>query len=181
MNNHHLVLGTCTDYLTGEELEDTHDERYRQSLARRLVEGCGFSRSDIAPRQRHPFDMEGRQVEIGIDFVVTLAARKVMIVKYAPGSLVTRHRPALAASRVLAPYQIPRVVVTNGQEADILDGSSGRILASGLDAVPMRSELAAMAQGAPFAPIDEKTATMARRILYAFEIHGTCLWKGDPP
>ena len=31
---HHLIYGTLNDYLTGEELTDTDDERIRQALAR---------------------------------------------------------------------------------------------------------------------------------------------------
>ena len=56
-----------------------------------------------------------------------------MIVKYAPGSLVTRHRPALAASRLIAPYQVPVVVVTNGKDTNILDGSTGKVTGYGFE------------------------------------------------
>ena len=38
MNGHHLILGELTDYITGETLKDTHDERYRQQIARRLID-----------------------------------------------------------------------------------------------------------------------------------------------
>ena len=49
MNGHHLVLGELVDYLTGEVLEDTHDERYRQSLAKLLVETNGYAKSVVVP------------------------------------------------------------------------------------------------------------------------------------
>ena len=35
---HHLILGELIDFITGETLQDTHDERYLQKLARLLVE-----------------------------------------------------------------------------------------------------------------------------------------------
>ena len=38
MNGHHLILGELDDFVTGQRLADTHDERYRQRLSRLLVE-----------------------------------------------------------------------------------------------------------------------------------------------
>jgi len=46
-NPHHLVLGKLNDFLTGAEMTDTHDERYRQKIAEKLVLENGFDRADI--------------------------------------------------------------------------------------------------------------------------------------
>ena len=97
-----------------------------------------------------------------------------MIVNYAPGSLVTRHRPVLAASRVLAPYQIPVAVVTNGQDAEILDGPSSKVLARGLDAIPSKTELYEMADRFEFNLIPAERAEMEYRILYCYEVDDSC-------
>ena len=40
---HHMIYGSLVDYVTGEPLVDTDDERYRQKLARLLVEERGFA------------------------------------------------------------------------------------------------------------------------------------------
>ena len=45
MNGHHLILGKLSDYLTGDTLDDTHDERYRQKIARLLVDRKGYGTS----------------------------------------------------------------------------------------------------------------------------------------
>ena len=97
-----------------------------------------------------------------------------MIIKYGPGSLVTRHRPVLAASRVLAPYQIPVAVVTNGEDAEILDGSSSKVLSRGLDAIPTKTELGEIADRFDFIPIPAKRAEMESRILYCYEVDDSC-------
>jgi hypothetical protein len=81
-----------------------------------------------------------------LDFTVTVDDRTAMVIKYGPGSLVTRYRPALAISRLVAPYQIPVVVVTNGESADILDGETGKLVASGFDRIPDREKLGAAAK-----------------------------------
>ena len=36
--SHHYIYGTCVDYITGETIVDTDDERCRQELAKLLVE-----------------------------------------------------------------------------------------------------------------------------------------------
>ncbi|MCK7503858.1 MAG: hypothetical protein MZV70_06955 [Desulfobacterales bacterium] len=47
MGGHHLILGKLTDFLTGEVLDDTLDERYRQKIARWLVEQKGYDLPEI--------------------------------------------------------------------------------------------------------------------------------------
>jgi hypothetical protein len=105
---------------------------------------------------------------------VTVADKICMIIKYGPGSLVTRHRPALAASRILTPYQIPVVVVTNGEEADILDGRTGEVTGSGMDSIPSRTELASLCAVFQFPTITEARAEIESRIVYAYEVDGAC-------
>jgi hypothetical protein len=97
-----------------------------------------------------------------------------MIVKYGPGSILTRRRPTLALSRLVAPYQVPFVVVTNGRDAEVLSGDSSRRLGEGLDAIPSRERLLRLAAVAGWAPLTEKQIEMESRILYAYEIDDAC-------
>lgn len=174
MNGHHLILGKLQDFLTGRTLTETHDERYRQKLARLLVEQKGFAKTDVTPRRTIHLDIDGRREAVMVDLSINVRDRTVMIVKYGPGSLVTRHRPALAASRLLEPYQIPYVVVTNGEDADILEGVSGNRLAQGLMSIPSRQDIAtALAQHA-FREIPARRAQVEARILYCYDIDGRC-------
>jgi len=175
MDGHHLILGKLTDLITGEILKDTHDERYRQKLAHLLVDGKGYPRADISPRCELLVTAgDGKRALVKVDFKVSLSGRTCMIIKYGPGSLVTRQRPSLAASRLLESYQIPFVVVTNGESADILAGASGKVIAAGLDAIPSRTELGRLIASAPFDRISAQRAEMESRILYAFEVDGCC-------
>lgn len=171
---HHLILGTLTDLLTGHSLEDTHDERYRQKLARLLLTDKGYSKEDITPRRELTAEAGDLRGILRVDFLIRPTARIGMIIKYGPGSLVTRHRPALAISRLAAPYQIPIAVATNGEDADVLDGATGKVLASGLASIPSRSELLGFMETADFTPISDKRAEMESRILYTYEIDGAC-------
>ena len=136
MEGHHLILGETTDFITGKTLKNTHDEEYRQKIARLLVHRLEYDKTDIKPRVPVNIKAGDKSAVVMLDFAVILSDHVCMIIKYGPGSLVTRHRPGLAISRLLAPYQVPVVVVTNGEEADILNGDTGEEMGSGFDALP---------------------------------------------
>ena len=172
--SHHLILGKLVDFISGATIQDTHDERYRQKLARLLVNNKGYLKKEIEPRFELIVKAENKKAIVKIDFKVTLSGRICMIIKYGPGSLVTRHRPALAASRLAAPYQVPVVVVTNGEEADIIEGATGKVISSGLESILGRSELIDRVAGTRFNPISAKQVEMESKIIYAFEIDDSC-------
>ena len=174
MMGHHLILGEQLDYLTGESVADTHDERYRQALAKLLVEKKGYDKSDIVPRRKLLVMAGDKCAQIQIDLTVLINDTAAMIIRYGPGSLVTRHRPAIAASRVLTAYQIPLVVVTNGLDADILDGKTGSVLSKGLDTIPDKQALSLRCSAGTTEPIAPKRAESEQRILYAYDVDDSC-------
>jgi hypothetical protein len=137
VSSHHLVYGSLRDYLTGEELTDTDDERNRQQLARMMVEEKGYAKGDLEPRRFVETLFSAEFVRSTIELVVSLEGKRFMIIRYGPGSLVSRERSAIAAARVLEDqYQIPLAVVTNGRDAELLDTATGQVLASGMEAIP---------------------------------------------
>ena len=174
MAGHHLILGKLRDLITGDTLDDTHDEQLKQGIAALLVDGKGFNRNEIRPRWPLTLRAGDKCAIISIDFGITINEQVSMLIKYGPGSLVTRHRPALAASRLLVPYQIPVVVVTNGIDADILDGTSGKVMARGLDAIPDKPALTHIVADRTFASIPSGRTEKESRIAFAFEIDGSC-------
>lgn len=97
-----------------------------------------------------------------------------MLIQYGPGSLVTRYRPALALAKIAGPFQIPVVVVTNGEQADILDGATGKVTGSGLNQIPSKSELTRRLIDHPWPTVSKLHAQMAARIVMAFEVDDRC-------
>jgi len=174
MNGHHLILGELTDFITGETLKDTHDERYRQKIARLLVGRLGYLKEDIEPRRALLVTAGNKKAVLKIDFTVTLAGRMCMVVKYGPGSLVTRRRAALAVSRLIGPYQVPVAVATNGRDAEIINGTTGEVTGRGLDSIPPKADLANRVAAGTFAPISDRQADMESRILYCYEVDDRC-------
>ena len=167
-------MGEIEDFITGEILADTHDERYRQKIARFLALEKGYPKTDIHPRQPLIVAAGSRKGRLVVDFTVMVDGCTAMVIKYGPGSLVTRYRPALAISRLLVPYQIPLVLVTNGESVDLLDGYTGKLQASGFERIPSRDRLVPRLGRINRMSVPSARKEMESRIVYAFEIDGGC-------
>jgi hypothetical protein len=185
--SHHYIYGTCIDFITGETIVDTDDERCRQNLARFLVEEKGYAREDLEPRLCIETLYNGQFVSSTIDITVREAGKRFMILRFAPGSIVTRERSAIAAARVLEPaYQIPLAVVTNCREAEVLDTYTGKVIRQGLDSIPTKKEAALLLQSLRFEPFNDATRKdRERRILNAYDVEvccagGPCALPGAP-
>lgn len=185
-SGHHIVYGMLQDFLTGEELPDTDDERYRQQLARFLVKEKGFGVDDLLPRLVIETLFNDQLVRSVVELTVCIAGRRVMIIRYGPGSLVTRERPAIAAARILDPdYRIPFAVVTNLRDAEFIETKTGKVLSTGMNSIPARKKLVEMMSGLEFESFpDEMGREREARILNAFDVevccrNGTCELPSD--
>ncbi len=173
-NKHHLVLGELSDFLTGKSLADTHDERYRQKIAKQLVLNKGYHRALIQSNQKIHILVKEKKASLRIDFLISLFDKIVVLIKFAPGSIVTRRVSAIALSRIIKPYQIPFVIITNGEDAEIMDGSTGDVLSSGIDNFPDFEMVKKQFSSYQFNKISNTVFNQASRIAYAFEIDGAC-------
>jgi len=173
LNTHHLLLGEIEDFLTGNNIPDTHDERYRQKLAKHLVNHCGFKKQEIL--KNHPLTLlvDDKKARLTVDLLAEVKGRTCMLINFAPGSIVTRLRCTLALSRIIRPYQIPVVVITNGEDAEVLDGFTGLTLGKGLGAIPPRNGMEELT-GHRYKEMTEKQIMLESRIAYAFIVDGSC-------
>lgn len=173
--SHHMIYGTLTDCVTGEQVVDTDDERYRQKLAQLLLAERGFAPEELEMRRSIETLFAGQFVVSRIDMVVRLAGRRVLLLRYGPGSLVTRERPAIAAARVLDHGQlIPLAVVSNGEDAELLDVRTGRVLGMGLQSIPDKKRIAELLPGLDFSPLAPERREPELRILNAFDVEICC-------
>lgn len=171
-----VEYGLCVDFLTGEILVDSDDERFRQKIARFLVSEKGFFKSEIMARQKIETLFNRQFVLSTIDFLVQIMERKLMVIRYGPGSIVTRERPAIAAARVYNPqYQIPLAVVTNGIDAELLDTLSGQVLAHGLFAIPSRIMSLDLIKSLNFIPLPVLRREKELRILNVYDVDMCCV------
>lgn len=170
MSTHHLILGETVDYITGETIVDTHDERARQKIARFLIEEKGYSKDDIEVRRGIPLNVDGNMATSKVDLVIRLADKAFAIIIFGPGSLVTRERSTLAAARLLEDYEVPFAVVTNGEDAEVMETKSGRVIAEGLQAIPSKEQAQERIGALTFERVSKERVEKEKRILYVFDV-----------
>ena len=170
MSTHHLILGETVDYITGQRIVDTHDERARQKIARFLIEEKGYSKDDIEVRQEIPLYIDGNRATSKVDFVIRLNGKAFAVIIFGPGSLVSRERSTLAAARLIESYEVPVAVVTNGKDAEVMETKSGSLIAEGLEAIPSKEEALERIRTLYFEKVPGKRLDMEKRILYTFDV-----------
>jgi hypothetical protein len=169
-----VIHGKVVDFITGRSIDDTEDERYRQKLAKFLVEEKGFLKKDIQVQRELLLTVDEQTWVVKIDFAVILEGKVVMILRFAPGSIVSRERPALAAARLLEAYAVPFAVVSNGQDAHILDTASSEVIGQSLEEIPSRAAMVSRFPQLQFNHVAEERLEKERRILFMFEAIATC-------
>ena len=162
-------MGKTTDFITGREITDTDDERIRQKLARFLVEEKGYAKGDVEVKRRIEMEVDNRKVLSMVDFAITVDGTVFMIIRYGPGSIVTRERPALAAARITGQYQVPCTVVTNGEDAEILDTRTGEVVGTGLASIPEKAAARQQIGKIKLQPLSPEQSETEKRILSAYD------------
>ncbi len=170
--SHILNYGKLNDFLTGEEKVDTDDERIRQQLARMLVEEKNFAREELLGGEVITTNFSGQKVISFLDLIAFCGETPLMVLRCAPGSLVSRERSAIAAARVWHPeFCLPLAVVFNGQDAEVLETESGRVLGHGLNSLPSREIVEQQWLTRPLLPAPSgKKRERELRILNAFDL-----------
>ena len=128
-----------TDFITGKKVPHVGAEANRQAVERYLVENKGYRTGDIEVDASIDLIIGGKAYSSTVDLVVSVAGKRYMVIKCAPGSLGSREREAVSAARLLdRSYQIPLAVVSDGQTATVLDTMTGQKIDQGLASLPSR-------------------------------------------
>lgn len=141
------------DFLTGREIPDIGAEANRQAVARYLVENKSYPAAAIVRDAPLGIEVAGEPYHSRIDLLVMAGQppQPFMAVKCAAGSLGSREREIVSAARIYGAHQIPLAVVSDGQNAVVLDTVSGQKIAEGMAAIP--DAQAAAQQAATYAPV----------------------------
>ena len=161
---------TLIDYVTGEAVPDIGAEANRQAVERILVEEKGFAKEEIEVDRELALTIAGEPYQSRIDLVVSLEGEPMMAVKCAPGSLASREREIVAASRLVTPSPIPLSIVSDGKSAVVLATGSGQKIGEGLAAVPDRPELKRIRPELGCSPLSESQREREKLIFRTYDV-----------
>ncbi len=160
-----------TDFVTGKQIPIIGSEENRQAFCRYLVEEKGYTKNDISIDVPIEIDIHGEKYKSVIDLVISIDSQKTkcMAVKCAAGSLGSREREIVSASRLLDRYQIPFSVVSDGKNALVLDTLSGQKIGEGLDTVPSKKDIIEIISSMVFAPLPENRREKEKLIFRSYD------------
>ena len=157
-----------TDYLTGRKLPDNNDEPIRQAVERLLVENMGYQPEDIIVDHEFTLAVSGFEKSGKVDLTVVMEGKPLMTLRCARGSVTTRRRESVSASRLAFDRQVPLTVITNGSETEVVDTVTGRVIGEELAAVPDRAQAVEMAAAVEHQPLPEEKRERETRVYLAF-------------
>ncbi|MBU4275143.1 MAG: type I restriction enzyme HsdR N-terminal domain-containing protein [Proteobacteria bacterium] len=155
------------DLITGNPLSASDDEPVRQATEARLL-AIGYSPQDISVDAVRTLSPEQDSLRVLADLLVSSEGRPALLLRCARGSLVTREKEAVATARLIAPTLVPLTVVTNGEDAELLETVDGRVLATGLAGIPAPEQLARMMAKRPPREPTPHEITQAARVYAAY-------------
>ena len=166
-----------TGLVAPSECETTKEEVVREKVLQMLLRDKEFRLEDLEVDVPYEFQAGAEAFQSRASLIIRLEGRRVALIKCGAGSILARERPSLSMARLMDEVQIPLTVVTNGEEATLLNTLDGKTLECGLGAIPTRSQLAERLKELEFLPLAEKRHKMEKQILSAFEalgMHGEC-------
>jgi len=157
------------DFITGKEIPDVGPEANRQRVERVLVEQKGYAKEDIEVDVPLEIEIGGKDYRSNVDLVVSLDGKRLMAVKCVAGSLGSREREIVAASRLLNKYQIPFSVASDGKTAIVLDTVSGKKMGEGLNAIPSKEEIKKSSAATQLEPLPQKRLEKEKLIFRSYD------------
>ncbi len=167
---------TLTDYVSGDEIQDTTFEDLRQAIARILVEQRGYPKEQLRTKCPLAYDIDGQAFEKVLDLLAfDTQGNPVLLVMFCPGGLVSYVRQYMAAARLFPGGPVPMLVVTDSKEAKLVRVRDGEMLKEGFHAFPTWEELVELAADFPCELPDANRIIQEQRILYAMNnLSGPC-------
>lgn len=167
---HEVSLGnTLRDYLTGEEIEETTYEEFRQALARLLVEERGYPRERLRSKVPFAYRVDGESFSRNLDLVAyDDADRPLLVVVFCSGSVGSFERETAVAARLIENGPAILALATDSREASLLDPSTGEVLAEGMRAIPYWDDLLDRAARTPRTPLTPEQRAKLERIFHAY-------------
>jgi len=163
-------LGELADYLTGQTLPDTHDERVIQKISRFLIEKKGYLKNDVLTRKKIFLKIGDKTGTVTVDFIIRINKISFAVIMYGPGSIVTRQRPTIAAARLIEDYMIPFSMITNGEESILMNTMSGKVIGKELNSLPSPQKALTLLKNLQLKNITDTRREKEQRILYAMDI-----------
>jgi hypothetical protein len=161
---------TITDYASGRDIPLIGPEENRQKVERFLVEAKGYAREDIEIDVDLELNIGGERWQSQVDLVLSVDGTRAIAFKCVAASIGSREREIVSAARLLDENQIPFAVVSDGENAVVLDTISGKKIGQGLEAIPMQAVLQSQLRSMELQPFPEEKRDREKLIFRTYDM-----------
>lgn len=167
---HEVSFGnTIRDYLTGEEIEETTYEEFRQALAKLLVEERGFPKEQLTAKVPLAYSIDGKEYSRALDLVASdEQGRPILVVIFCSGKVGTFERETAVAGRLAPNGPAPLALATDTKDASLMASQNGEVLAKGMAAIPYWDDLLKLAETHAPRPLTAEDRAKLTRIFHAY-------------
>lgn len=137
-----------------------------------LISQKGYTSEDIEINKDFKVDLLDVSFNARADIALKIGEKIFCVIKCVMSSLESWERHSIAFGRVACPYQIPYAIITDSENARMLDVTDGRLISEGLDSIPSRTDVMKFINEKLFYPYPTEKAEKEKRILYAFDAIG---------
>jgi hypothetical protein len=109
------------------------------------------------------------EITVSVDFIINFPSESFMVIKCSPTAIESWERYVISFAKVIKDYQIPYAVVTDGDNARIIDILTGSIVSESLSSLFNREEALDKMRDFKKIPCPAKRLEKEKRIIYAFE------------
>jgi hypothetical protein len=134
-----------------------------------LISHRGYSANDLEINQEFDVQLTECTFSVRADIVVKIKLKRIFTVKCVMSSMESWERHSVAFGRVADTHRIPFAVITDSEDARMLDTADGTLVAQGLDCIPSKQEAERMLEETVIETYPAERAQKEKRILYAFE------------
>lgn len=169
--------GTLRDYLTGEEIDETTFEEFRQALVKLLVEEKGYPKGQLKTKVGLKYRVEEEDFERPLDVVLYDEQSKPMfVVIFCAGDVGSFERETVCAGRLVEGGPVAYALVTDTMDAALMDVRTGDVVARSMNAVPHYDDLVDMVAQVEIKPLTDQQREMQTRVFHTYcgFIYGTC-------
>ncbi len=152
-----------------EQLEIMQLGSIKQKVWEFLIKEKQFKPEEIETDPEFRLTLSDGEITVRINFVVNLSSASFMVIQCRSTAIESWERYVISFARVIKDYQIPYAVVTDGENARIIDVHTGRVIGKSLDGLFNRQEALNKMKDFKKIPCPVNRLEREKRIVYAFE------------
>jgi hypothetical protein len=151
-----------------EYIEIIHLEGVKQAVWEILTKEKDFDPGDIEIDPEFKLTLSDCEFTVSVDFIVNCSSTSFMVIRCAT-AIESWERYVISFARVIKDYQIPYAVVTDGDNARIIDVLTGSLVSESVKGLFNRQEALEKMMDFKKTPCPSNRLEREKRIVYAYE------------